>query len=312
MDAQLICDRAFENHDTGVRHPEKPERITAIHRGYESVQDPCWDWINPVRKATHNELLYYHTEDHVNRVRSSSEDGRSLDADTPTSSQSYETALLAAGSALRLTDFGLDESGKGFGAIRPPGHHAEADRGMGFCLFNNIVLAAEHVTRQNQSVAIVDIDVHHGNGTQDAFYDRSDVLYVSTHQFPFYPGTGDSNETGTGDGTGFTLNVTLPGGSDWSDLEPKWEKQVKKKIIDFDPNFLMVSAGFDAHRTDPIGGLNLHDEAFLRIARDLNRLSVDLCQGRIMGLLEGGYNLETLERLVPEFTSELIGNPQKR
>lgn len=306
MTSNLICDPVFAEHRTGPRHPENPDRIKVIHRGYQDVSDPPWSWVEPDREATINEIAYYHTEDYIETVRDASRNGRNLDADTRLSERSFELARLAAGSALKLTDTGIEERKPGFGAVRPPGHHAERKRGMGFCLFNNIVLAAEHVTRRGETVAIVDIDVHHGNGTQHAFYDRSDVLYVSTHQYPFYPGTGGPDETGDGEGEDFTLNVTLSAGSGWDIYGKEWKGRITERIHQFDPDHLMVSAGFDAHRTDPIGGLSLTDEDYIEIATDLKQWSQHHCNGRLLGLLEGGYNLETLERLVPDFTSTLL------
>ncbi len=302
----LICSEIFEEHVTGRRHPERPDRIQVIRKGYDAVEDSPWILKKPDREASLEELLYYHTEEYIETVKQASEQERALDADTPTSCRSYEVARLAAGTALNLTESGLNNGEAGFGAVRPPGHHAESEKGMGFCLFNNIVLAANHVTRQNRTVAIIDIDVHHGNGTQDAFIERDDVLYVSFHQYPFYPGTGRESETGSGEGDGYTMNVTLSSGSDWGTLERRWDGEIRDRIFDFDPDFMMVSAGFDAHRTDPIGGLNLTDGDYKRIARDLNRWSRKLCEGRLIGLLEGGYNLETLKRVVPVFTHNLL------
>ncbi|MFB6347165.1 MAG: histone deacetylase [bacterium] len=306
MGSQLICDRVFEEHRTGKRHPESPDRITAIHRGYESVEDPPWTWVDPERKATLDELTFFHTESYINEVEDACESGRSLDADTPVSERSYELARLAAGSSLYLAEEGAEANEAGFGAVRPPGHHAERKRGMGFCLFNNIVLAAEAITRRNETVAIVDVDVHHGNGTQNAFYDRSDVLYVSLHQYPFYPGTGAADETGTGDGEGYTLNIPMDAGSGWNEYEPEWTGRIAERIDAFNPDHLMVSAGFDAHDSDPIGGLSLTNVDYLEIASDLRQWSKKYCNGRLLGLLEGGYNLETLEQLVPKFTKVLL------
>lgn len=307
MGANLICDSVFEEHQTGEKHPEKPKRIAWILEGYREFSNSNWEWLDSDRKATRNELKYFHSEAYINKVKRASKNERSLDRDTPLSQKSYTTARLAAGSALKLTKRGIKRSESGFGAVRPPGHHASSDHGMGFCLFNNIVLAAKKATRSDCTVALVDIDVHHGNGTQDAFYDRADVLYVSIHQFPFYPGTGLPEETGAGEGQGYTLNITLPAGSDWSDLKPDWNNTIKQRLKTFNPDYLFVSAGFDGHRTDPIGGLNFTDDDYLEMARDLNNIADEFCNGRVLGLLEGGYNHQTLRRLVPKFTSELIG-----
>lgn len=312
MAGVLICDSRFENHKPGPRHPEGPDRIRGLVEGFESVKNPPWERQSP-RKANESKIKIVHESSYVEEVREASAWEKPLDADTYLSSESFETALWAAGSSLHLARRALEGGQAGFGGVRPPGHHAEPARGMGFCLFNNVAIAADWATRRNRRVAILDIDVHHGNGTQKIFYDRSDVLYVSFHQHPFYPGTGSGNETGTAEGQGYTLNIPLAAGAGWEQLGPAWEDTIQPAIVSFQPEVLMVSAGFDAHVSDPIGGLSLTDEDFLRMAYDMNDWARTFAEGRILGLLEGGYNRDTLRRLTPRFTSRLFGvEPAKR
>ena len=295
----LLQDERFRNHRTAARHPESPERLRAVDQGLNQ-EFPGEPRVEP-RLAKFEEIATLHREDYLERVREASESSQSLDADTHTSEDSYETARLAVGGSLELSERIVDEQTVGFGAVRPPGHHAEADRGMGFCLFNNIGLVADQLTEEGYEVVIVDIDCHHGNGTQSMFYKRSDVLYISFHQYPFYPGTGAEDETGRGDGEGFTFNVPLTAGSGWKELADSWERSIRDRIHDFRPDVVLVSAGFDGHVRDPLGGLNLHDEDYCRLGDDLGRWASTLSEGRIMNLLEGGYNMEVLERTVPKF-----------
>lgn len=305
MKSLLICDEQFEHHQTGSRHPEGPDRIEVLRKGFEEFPNPPWTRVDP-RKADVADLEILHPASYVRRVEEACHRQQSLDADTPVSAQSFDTARWAVGSALHLADQARRHRRVGFGAVRPPGHHAEFERGMGFCLFNNIGIVAEAMRNRDLRVAIVDIDVHHGNGTQKAFYDNPEVLYVSFHQYPFYPGTGAREETGTEEGRGYTVNIPLSAGSGWDRLQPAWEGEIAKALHDFGPDIILLSAGFDGHADDPLAGLNLTDEDYLRIARDLQSWADTLCSGRLMGLLEGGYNRQTLRRLVPSFVARLM------
>ncbi len=307
LPGRLICDPLFERHRTGPAHPEGPDRIQVIRRGLEGFEAPPWRWVDPADPIAEADLTAVHPPSYVDSVRAAAREQRALDADTPTSEASFRVARVAAGSAVHLARASRRDGGPGFGAVRPPGHHAEPDRGMGFCLFNNVALAAEAIRRQGGRVAIVDIDVHHGNGTQRAFYGTDEVLYVSLHQFPFYPGTGRREETGRGRGEGYTLNVPLPAGSGWDRMEDSWEGDVREALEAFGPDHLMVSAGFDGHRQDPIGGWTLTDEDYLRMAEDLRTWSRAFGGADLLGMLEGGYSRPVLERLVPRFVSRLFG-----
>lgn len=209
--------------------------------------------------------------------------------------------MLAAGSVVRMIELLFaGEIETGFAAIRPPGHHAETARAMGFCLFNNIAVGAEWARRQGlaERVAVVDFDVHHGNGTQEIFYRRPDVLYLSSHQYPFYPGTGSQAELGDGKGLGFTVNFPMSAGSGNHFFCSLFQDLAGPILRDFEPDLILVSAGYDAHRDDPLGGMRLDEAGFGELVRQLNGLAKELCQGRILYVLEGGYNLRALGQSV--------------
>lgn len=312
----------FIDHDTGPHHPERPDRIRAIHKavrdaglvlsinpfpelsldfGLHPLHMPPLVELVPAA-ADERWLLTVHPQKQIDRVRHLCSLSGILDeADTPTGPRSFDTALLAVGAGIACCDAVM--AGRvqcAFAAVRPPGHHAEPNQSMGFCLFSNIAIAARYLQKKHGvgRVAIVDFDVHHGNGTQAVFEADPSVLFISLHQHPrtCYPGTGYDWETGVGAGEGFTVNVPFSPGADDADYLRALESIVLPKIDAFRPEILLVSAGFDAHRDDPLAEINLSDDAFERITRYLVAVAGQHCQGRIVSLLEGGYNLRALGR----------------
>ncbi len=286
----LISSPRFDEHVTPPGHPERPRRAHVFNAVAARWMEKGGRVAAP-RPATRRELERVHSTRYIDLIASSAgQPGRMLDPDTFTSPDSYDVALLAAGAAVQAMEHALDHGDPAFALVRPPGHHAEHDRAMGFCLFNNIaVAAASALARGLTRVAIVDIDVHHGNGTQAAFYEDPRVLYVSTHQYPFYPGTGAADETGAGAGLGFTLNVPLPAGSTDGDYVRAYEGIVAR-LRDYRPELLLISAGFDAHAEDPLASMFMTEKGYARIARML----VDAAACAVALVAEGGYDLEAL------------------
>jgi acetoin utilization deacetylase AcuC-like enzyme len=310
MRTALVIDRRYEAHDPGPGHPESPARIHAILDVLSQYRRPGLLTLAP-RAATPEELALNHVPAHIARVAATA--GRpfyAFDADTPTSSHSFETACLAAGGYLALLEaIVAGEAENGFAFVRPPGHHAEADRAMGFCLFNNVAIGARYLQRRFgiRRILVVDWDVHHGNGTQNSFYADPDVLYVSTHQYPFYPGTGAAAEVGSGAAAGRTLNVPLPAGCGDDEYVAAFADVVVPIAAQFRPEFILVSAGFDAHRRDPLAAMTVTDEGFRAMTRFLVRLAETHAGARLAAILEGGYDLRALQTAVPAVLDELGG-----
>src|SRR6267142_532463 len=293
----VVIDQGYLKHLPGESHPERPERIQALLNLAGALDKQMFELASP-RAATRADVEYTHGADHVRLVESTSKLNRyALDGDTITCRDSFGVALLAVGGFLTLLDaIASKQSSNGFALVRPPGHHALRDHAMGFCLFNTMAVGAEYLKRVYcaKKILIMDWDVHHGNGTQAAFYDDPTVLFISTHQFPFYPGSGAVNETGVGAGEGLTLNVPLPAGSTDADHLQVFQDIVVPAAEKFQPDWIVVSAGFDPHRRDPLGGMNVTEEGFGAMARLLLALANRFADGRIAFLLEGGYDLAGL------------------
>ena len=297
----LITSPRFEEHVTPPGHPERMERAhvfnTVAHRW--AVRGGATE---PPRPSTRQQLERVHALDYLEEIQASAGRAVMLDPDTYTSPESVEIAALAAGAAVQAARHALDSRDPAFALVRPPGHHAERDRAMGFCLYNNIaVAAAEALSTGIERVAIVDIDVHHGNGTQWMFYDDPRVLYMSTHQFPFYPGTGAADETGTGKGTGFTVNVPLEMGATDTDYALVYRHAVVPILGQFSPRLVLVSAGYDAHERDPLASMRLTTEGYAAVVRQLVKAAGET---PIAFVTEGGYDLGALaECLEASFTA---------
>jgi len=285
-------------HSNGPGHPERPQRIAAIRDHLKARglldrlavirPDPC-----PVER-----LARVHTRDYIESIRSAcARAPAQLDPDTAVSSGSWDAALLSAGGAVAACDAVVSgKASAAFVCTRPPGHHAEADRAMGFCLFNNVAVAARYLQDDHRlgRVLIVDWDVHHGNGTQHMFEDDDTVFYFSTHQYPFYPGTGSARETGTGRGAGYTLNYPMLAGSGDEEYVQVFREVLRPEIDRVQPEAILISAGFDAHRADPLAGMAVTEKGYADMTTILKEAADRHCGGRIVSLLEGGYDLAAL------------------
>ncbi|KPK18549.1 MAG: histone deacetylase [Nitrospira bacterium SG8_3] len=299
----------YKQHLADYPHVESPERLIAI---YDMLDQPdmAAKWVTiPPRAATHEELAWVHSRSHIQRVAAT--DGRphvSLDPDTQTTPLSYQAAKLAAGGLFSLIDKIFDGAVRnGFALVRPPGHHAEQDRAMGFCLFNNVALGARYAMKTYgvKKVLIADWDLHHGNATQNTFYDDPAVLYFSTHQYPYYPGSGNLTQVGQGEGKGFTVNVPLwPGHGDQEFF------QIFKHILlpiasAFEPELILVSAGFDTYVDDPLGGMKVTPKGYAALTRILMALAETYCSEKLAITLEGGYHVAGQRASVKAVLKEL-------
>ncbi len=302
----LMVDRRFERHETGAGHPERPARIAAIldgltKAGLTEAGSPTIRRIVP-RAAMHDDAELCHSAEYVRVAEKDISGGATTlsTGDTHVSAASLETAYLALGGVLQTVDaLFRGEIDNGFCAVRPPGHHATPTRGMGFCIFNNIAIAARHAQKHHgaKRVLIVDWDVHHGNGTQDIFYDDGSVYFFSTHQWPLYPGTGKATDRGKGAGLGFTLNCPFAAGAR-AEILDAFKTKLVPAARDFKPDLILISAGFDSREGDPLGGFKLTDEDFAELTRIMLDLAREHCKGRLISVLEGGYNLDGLASAV--------------
>jgi acetoin utilization deacetylase AcuC-like enzyme len=297
MSLVVISSKRFVDHVTPAGHPERPERGEALHAVATAFREQGGEVLEP-RLATDEDLLRVHTQEHVDAIVATRGQATMIDEDTFTSPDSDAIARLAAGAVLTGVDRVLDGpvGSRALVMVRPPGHHAEADRAMGFCLYSNIAVGAAYArSRGSARVAIVDYDVHHGNGTQWIFYEDPTVLFASSHQFPFYPGTGAASEKGRGPGVGYTLNIPLDAGAKDDEIERKYAEEVIPAVRAFKPDLLMISAGFDAHEMDPLGQLRMTTEGFGRLTKTLVNLADEVCEGRVVLVTEGGYDLKALQ-----------------
>jgi acetoin utilization deacetylase AcuC-like enzyme len=298
-DALLLSDPRFFRHRSSAYHPERPERLEAAQAAIERCRTAAGLSFRAVepRRASDEELTRVHDPRFVAWLRSVGGEEGYLDADTYVAPESVEVAELAAGGTVAMVDALIDGPIKrGVALVRPPGHHARPAHAMGFCLLNNVAIAAAHArARGVDRVAVIDWDVHHGNGTQETFYADPHVLYVSTHQFPFYPGTGAVLETGEKEGKGFTVNVPMTAGGGDAIYRGAFERVILPVLEEYEPELLLVSAGFDASARDPLAEMTLGADAFGWMARELRRVADASAHGRIALVLEGGYDLVALE-----------------
>ena len=301
----------YLRHDTGAGHPESPFRLEAITEHLERIGlFSELRFLSPVAAGI-DKVTAVHDPAYVKLVEETCAKGAGyLDTgDTPVCADSFGIALLSAGGALTAASSVMKgEIDSAFAALRPPGHHAERSRGMGFCIFNNAAITAQALLDDHglERIAIVDWDVHHGNGTQNIFYESGKIFYFSTHQSPYYPGTGSEDEKGSGEGEGTTLNVPLNAGAGDSEYIEAFEKILVPALSDFKPEFVIVSAGFDAHGKDPLAMMNLSTDGYARLTRIVRRIADEHAGGRLVSLLEGGYNRETLATSVEVHLGELL------
>ncbi len=312
MICAIVYHPDYLKHETGFGHPESPDRLTAImSRLDESGLLKKLILIEP-NPAKEEDIFLVHSKRHFETVKSAWDNGcTALTPDTPISEESFRVALLSAGGVLTgIDNIMTGEIDNGMAIVRPPGHHAMPDQAMGFCLFNNVAIGARYLQKKYgiARVLIVDWDLHHGNGTQDAFYEDPTVLYFSTHQYPHYPGTGSANERGEGKGVGFTINVPMRAGTPADEFMKKFRNTLYDKAIEFSPDFILISAGFDAHIDDPLGRLMLTEASYAEMTNTVLDIANTCCKGRVLSALEGGYNLNALARSVEAHLRAFIAN----
>jgi acetoin utilization deacetylase AcuC-like enzyme len=292
MSLIVVSSERFAEHQTPPGHPESPERADAMAVVANEWRRRKGEIVAP-REATHEQLARVHDPDYLRRMSETAGTATALDPDTYTSPETYEVARLAAGACVDAVERVMSgRNARAFALVRPPGHHAERNRAMGFCFYNNVAVAAAHArTLGADRVAIVDYDVHHGNGTQHIFERDPNVLYCSVHQYPYYPGTGAATEAGEGAAVGLTVNVPLEAGATDDDYHDVFDQMIIPVVRAFRPDLILVSAGLDAHEHDPLGGMRLTTPAFGAMTMALRLAADECCDGRIVAVTEGGYDL---------------------
>jgi acetoin utilization deacetylase AcuC-like enzyme len=294
----LVYHPDYLKHDSGENHPESAKRLSSLMAHLEKKD--FWDKLKSILPypATVDWLQTVHSPEYVRLVEKVCNDGGGmLDPDTWVGKESFQTALLAAGGIMAAVDAVMNSKvHNAFCAVRPPGHHAEKNKGMGFCVFNNVAIGARYLQKKYglKKVLIVDWDVHHGNGTQNIFFSDPSVFYFSIHQFPYYPGTGSEFEVGEGDGQGYTFNMPMCAGSGDLEYIEAFENIFYPLASKFSPEFIFISAGFDAHQQDPLAMINLSEKGYGRMTTVITRLASEHSQGRLVSVLEGGYNIKSL------------------
>ncbi|MDA9972719.1 histone deacetylase family protein [Candidatus Pelagibacter ubique] len=306
MKTGLITSDTYQNHNTGDCHPEKIDRVTVVIDNFKKLDNKNLIWKKP-SKFNRSLLEITHNSDYINFVEKSfPEKGLSfLDGDTIVSPGSKDATLDAVGSIITAIDGVQNKDfNNAFCAVRPPGHHAEKNKAMGFCIYNNVAVGANYLINKYKlkKIAIIDFDVHHGNGTQNIFYDNEKVLYISTHQYPYYPGSGTNDEKGKHNNI---LNIPLPAGTTSEEYLNAFEF-VLNKIKEFKPEFILLSAGFDAHKDDPLAQLQLESKDFYSITKRTLELSKQYCDGKVVSILEGGYDLQALQESTELHVKALI------
>ena len=306
MKTGLITSNTYQNHNTGEGHPEKIDRVTAVIENFKKLDYKNLVWKKP-SNFDQSILIKTHTKDYIKQVNLSFPQSglKFLDGDTVVSPGSKDATKDAVGSIISAID-GVEkkEFKNAFCCVRPPGHHAEKEKAMGFCIFNNVAVGANYLIEKYKykKIAIIDFDVHHGNGTQDIFYNDKNVLYISTHQYPYYPGSGSEKENGKYNNV---LNIPLEAGTTGNEYLNAYEK-VLDKLKEFKPEFLLFSAGFDAHIDDPLAQLRLSSEDFYKITKRTLEVSKPFCNGNIVSILEGGYDLRALQESTQRHVDALI------